>query len=96
MAFESKEPGRNYLMNNKERKYLDKLPEQITIYRGMTKVEQESKDFGVSWTLTKERAEFFAKEYQRNYTTKQLQKVVHSMIIDKKNFIAFFNEREEF
>ena len=78
MAFESTEPERYYLMNNKERSYLDKLPEQMTIYRGMTKVEQDSKDFGVSWTLKKETAEYFAKEYQRNYATNQLKNVVHS------------------
>jgi hypothetical protein len=96
LAFSNNEPQREYLMSNTERTYLNRLPEKITIYRAMTENELKGKSFGVSWTLKKEVAEFFAKEYQRNYSTKHLKKVVHQMTIGKSEVIAFFNSRQEF
>jgi hypothetical protein len=96
IAFSSKEPNRQFLMQKKERDFLESLPEQITIYRGMTEDELRQKDFGVSWTLKKEVAEFFANTYQRNYATKHLKKVVHEITISKSEVIAFFNQRTEF
>jgi len=94
-VFLCKEPNREYLMNKKERDFLAKLPEQITIYRGMTLQEKESNNFGISWTLDKNIAVFFANEYQRNYSTNYLQKTIHELTINKNELIAFFNERKE-
>lgn len=96
LAFSCKEPEREHLMSLRERRYLENLPEQITIYRGMTEEELEMESFGCSWTLKKEIAEFFATSYQRNYATMDLTKVVHEKIINKSEVIAFFDEREEF
>jgi hypothetical protein len=95
-AFLSNESGREFLMTKKEREYLKKLPEKITIYRGMTKKELKQKNFGVSWTLKKEIAEFFANKYERNFDTNHLPKIVHQIDIDKKDIIAFLNDRNEF
>jgi hypothetical protein len=95
-AFSKDEPEREYLMTKKEREYLQRLPEQITIYRGMTQKELKSKNFGVSWTLKKDVAEFFAYTYQRNFATNHLKKLVHEMTINKSEVIAFFNGRDEF
>ena len=96
MSFRSEEPERQVLMNKKERDYLQNLPEQITIYRGMTEQEYKSGIFGVSWTLRYETAEFFAETYIRNFATNHLTKVVHELVVNKSEVIAFFNERKEF
>jgi hypothetical protein len=95
-SFLSEEPCREFLMNKSEQKQLENLPQKISIYRGMTIVEKDNKDFGLSWTLKKEKAEFFANKYQRNYSTKTYPKIVHEMVIDKSKVIAFFNNRKEF
>jgi hypothetical protein len=96
LVFKSEEPEREYLMNKKERDYLRDLPNQFTIYRGMTESELKSNVFGISWTLKKERAEYFINTYIRNYATNHFKKVVHKLVIDKKDAIAFFNGRKEF
>lgn len=95
-SFAKDEPERQTLMIVKERKYLQGLSEQITIYRGMTEAEFKSGNFGISWTLRKETAEFFAFTYWRNRATNHLKKVVHELVINKSEVIAFFNERQEF
>lgn len=95
-AFNKRQPQKLKLMTNDEIDYLEKLPEKLTIYRGMTETELESGNFGVSWTLKKERAEFFANIYVRNTATNHLKKVVHQIIIKKSKVIAFFNDRQEF
>lgn len=95
-SFKSDEPFRDYMMSKRERDYLHNLPEEITIYRGMTRKEFASKEFGISWSIKKEIAEFFAFTYGRNFSTKHLKKTVHQMTINKKDVIAFLNERKEF
>lgn len=96
LSFLSKELYRNNLMNYRERKALKALPKKITIYRGMTKAELKSNYFGVSWTLKKSKAEFFAYRYIRNFSTNKKQKTIHKLVIDKSEVIAFFNDRKEF
>lgn len=96
LAFLSKEPQREFSMTSKERKYLKELPEKITIYRGMTESELKQNEFGCSWSLKKEVAEFFACTYQRNFATRNFKKKVHELTINKSEVIAFFNERKEF
>ena len=54
-------------MTKQELKIYNSLPENITIYRGMTTEELESGDFGISWTLSKECDGFFAFKYGRNF-----------------------------
>jgi hypothetical protein len=95
-CFLKDEPQRECLMLPDEVEYLNTLPEIITIYRGMTENEFNQKSFGISWTLKKEVAEFFANTYQRNLATNHLKKKVHEMTIDKSEVIAYFNERNEF
>ncbi|MEJ7821357.1 MAG: hypothetical protein WKF85_03490 [Chitinophagaceae bacterium] len=95
-VFKRDEPDRDSMMNKKERDYLQKLPDKITIYRGMTKKEYQSKEFGISWSLKKEKAEYFAFKYGRNFSTYRLKKTVHQVTINKKDVIAFLNGREEY
>lgn len=49
---------REYIMTSKEREALAELPDVLTIYRGF---DQEEREMGLSWTLDKKRAEWFAK-----------------------------------
>jgi len=95
-AFLKDESDREYLMTKSERNYFRNLPERLTIYRGMTQKEQKTKSFGVSWTLKKEVAEFFAFKYKRNYHTNHLKKVVCQKKIAKADVIAFINDRKEY
>jgi hypothetical protein len=94
-AFLEDRSQREYLMTKQELKIYNSLPENITIYRGMTVEELESGDFGVSWTLSKERAEFFAFKYGRNLSTEGKPKIVHQLEVMKVEILAYFNERNE-
>ena len=96
LAFQSQENQKEFLMTKRERIFLQHLPDQITIYRGMTVNELIEKTVGFSWTLKKEIAEFFAYEYTRNFRTNNLEKTVHEMTINKSEVMGFFNGREEF
>jgi len=82
-------------MTKQELKIYNSLPENITIYRGMTTEELKSGDFGISWTLSRERAEFFAFKYGRNFSTENKPKVVHQLEVTKVEILAYFNERNE-
>lgn len=94
-AFSAKRKYRESLMEDKELKIWRNLPEHITIYRGMTLEEKESGDYGVSWTLSKKTAEFFAYKYQRNRSTNHLPRTVHKLIVKKNDVVAYFGERNE-
>lgn len=86
---------REYLMTSAERRYLDSLPKKVTIYRAMTTIERESGEFGISWTLSKKVAEFFAYEYQRYAKYQDHEKVIHTLEVDKETIIAYFSGRKE-
>lgn len=94
-AFLEDRSEREYLMNKKELKIYNSLPEIITIYRGMTTEELESDDFGVSWTLSREHADYFVFTYGRNFSTEGIPKVVHQLEVKKVEILAYFNERNE-
>lgn len=93
--FGSHRPFREYLMTSAERRYFDSLPQKVTIYRAMTILEQESGDFGLSWTMSKKVAEFFAYKYQRYARYQDHEKVIHALDVDKKTIIAYFACRKE-
>ena len=61
----------------------------------MTKEEFDSGNFGISWSLSKETAEFFAHKYWRNIDTKNSMKVVKAKKVKKQDCIAYFNGRGE-
>jgi hypothetical protein len=94
--FRNKMSGRKALMNSEEQAYLKKLPKTVTIYRGMTAKEHRSNEYGISWTLEEESAHFFAFTYWRNLHTSKLKKIVVKAEVEKKDIVAFFNDREEF
>lgn len=59
--FRGAEPA--YLMTDEERAYLDSKPETFTLYRGVA--EGRSKE-GLSWTDSREKAEWFANRFREN------------------------------
>ena len=53
--------NKKYLMTDKEYEVFLNLPDKIILYRGCRKPEKEH---GMSWTLNKDKAEWFARRYE--------------------------------
>jgi len=70
------------LMTGEEFEFFNSLPEEITIYLGSEYIE------GISWTLSKEQAEWFAKRFEINGT-------VFEKTVKKSDCICYLNDREE-
>ncbi len=61
----------------------------VTVYRGMTTLEakigeKDASQFSISWTLSKEKAEFFTYDYGRISDTQELGKTIIEKIVQKK------------
>ena len=90
--FQSDRPGRGHLMSEKDRDYFDQLPDEITIYRAMSKKEYHSGNYRLSWTLNKKVAELFSERSESLYEKDML---IHEVKIKKTEAIAYFNDRNE-
>ena len=64
------------------------LSDTLKIYRGMSIKEYKSKKRGFSWTLSKEKAEFFAHRFKRNG-------VVEELDVNKNDVVCFLPDRKE-
>ena len=73
---------RHLIMSKDDKKYFDKLPNKINIFRGGVD------DKGCSWTLDKSRAEWFANRFNRGYE-------VYEKTINKSDAIAYISDRNE-
>ncbi len=93
--FQAKRPEKESLMTAEELKQLSKLPDNITIYRGMSIVEKNSGVYGISWSLDEKIAEKFAEAFPHNYDTKGLEMTVEKKTINKKDVVAYFIGRNE-
>jgi len=78
---------KNSLMDEEERKKFDELPEVVTIYRGCTTKGKR----GFSWTLSKEKAGWFAKRFETIWGKGK----VYKSKIHKENIYAYVRGREE-
>lgn len=83
--FGSTRADRNYLMDSEELMVLDNLPQTIAVYRGCQKGLNEN---GISWTLDKDRAEWFATRFGK-------EGKVLEMRINKSKIVAVFTGRNE-
>lgn len=90
--FKSNRKEKDFLMSDSEREVIKSLPNEVTIYRGMSKDEYKSKKYRFSWTLNKSIAEMFAKRNRLLYKT---EFIVCELIIPKDKIIAYFEDREE-
>lgn len=77
--------------DKKTKNFYDELPNVVTLYRGCTKEEAESGDYGISWSTDKKVAEFFAKEYCR----RDRNGVVLEIQIYKSDICAVLLNRDE-
>lgn len=82
-------------MEQEERETLNRLPDNIEIYRAMVVKEDKSKQYGISWTLSKKTAEFFKNEYFRNFATYNQERIIKTITIPKSKVIAYLNGRQE-
>lgn len=78
--------GREAMMNDDERIFLESLPDELIIYRG----HQEINRLGHSWTLSYWQAKWFASRF------KQTKNSVVQAIVSKKDIIAALLGRNEF
>jgi hypothetical protein len=81
----SNRPERHYLMDESEFQLLNSLPELVTIYRGCVKGLNED---GLSWTLNKSKAEFFANRFGK-------EGIILEREIPKSDIIAVLTGRGE-
>lgn len=95
MAFMSTESDRISLMTKKEVREFEKLPEMVKIYRGASIEEEENDDYGISWTLSLEKAHYFAFVYPRNVATHDHEKSIYERVVPKSKLLAYFKERGE-
>lgn len=89
--FSSPRENKEMLMSDTERKFLEQLPEEITIYRGGGEKEIET-GFGISWTLNKTIAEQFVE--RKKHSSNDVM-FVHKLTIPKSKVVAYFNSRKE-
>lgn len=82
------------VMNEEELAYYNSLPDKVTLYRGCSIEEYEDEDgdscFGISWTTSRDVAEFFA------FRNEQEDTAVYSIEVDKEDIKAVFLSRNEF
>lgn len=90
--FQSDRPGKEHLMNEEDKEVFNQMPDEITIYRAMSKKEYDSGNYRLSWTLNKEVAEFFSERSESLYEKDIL---IHEVKIKKTEAIAYFNDRNE-
>ena len=76
-----------FLMNDQERMNLEKLPDPVTVYRGV-RSDRGSGVRALSWTLEPKTAQWFANRYGR-------QGQVYEAKISKQHIYALFHGRGE-
>jgi len=89
--FTRKYTNRRKMMNGKERRVLATLPKtDIDIFRGYYGEQYQE---GISWTISYETAQWFAKRFAGDDATKE--PLVAEAVCNKKDVLAYFNERDE-
>jgi hypothetical protein len=91
--FGADRPGREHLMRPEERRELAALPERVEVYRG---VNAYSHVAGISWTLDREQAEWFARRFPErpDYPGFVWSAVVSGRVL-RHRIIALFQARQE-
>lgn len=83
-----KKCNKQYLMQEKDYKVYQSLPDTFTIYRGVA-VNRNPK--GLSWTQNLETAKWFAHRFDTN----EKKGYIQTAIAKKENVLAYFNTRNE-
>lgn len=82
--------AREQIMAPEERAFLDAQPDEFTIYRGYHTEGDSGPLRGYSWTLSREKAEWFGKRRAADMTP-----MLATATIRRDDVIAYFNERGE-
>lgn len=77
-----------HAMDEEERKALDALPGTVNVYRGFNR---PGRDAGLSWTINREQAEWFA----RRYGDEEFGPHVAEGTAQRESILAHFNVRSE-
>jgi hypothetical protein len=88
----SERPGREFLMTDDERRDLVALPERVTVYRGVNAWNHLS---GLSWTLDRQRAEFFALRLSGPLGDPSPWSIVTTACVLRHRILTLSNAREE-
>ena len=80
-------PERQHIMNAEEHEALSKLPDQFTIFRGYS----GTKRLGLSWTLDRDKAIWFANRFAANFGNPTLLEAN----CKKKNVLGVFLDKKE-
>lgn len=94
-----KRAAKETLMEESEVAFLNRLPDTVTVYRGVTKVNvyrgvtkvNQTRQKAVSWTVDYETAVWFANRY-RNYETESGIHEVWTVTVPKDRILASFTE----
>lgn len=79
------------IMNADDLAVFDGMPERLRIYRGCSVEEHAAGVYGLSWTDSRQIAEFFAWRFNADDTGR----VVVSCEIERADVLAYFNTRRE-
>ncbi len=85
-----KTADKTVLMRKEDYVYYKKLPQVVTIYRG---VSQHGTYYGVSWTDDRKKAEWFRNRF--NGYTKDVPTYLLTANASKDDILAYFNDRNE-
>jgi len=86
------------MMTEDEKKIIDELPDVVKIYRGVNvekgdtlDLDEDTYDMGISWTIDKERGEWFGNRF--NHEGRECYLLEGE--IKKSDIICYFNSRKE-
>ena len=81
---------RTFVLSEADNAAFKALPDRLTIYRGWVKHKGSIGSHGLSWTLNRDKAVWFAKRFQSDKPA-----FLSTMEIDKQNILAYFTQRNE-
>lgn len=81
-----KKADKSYLMSKREQKIFSELPDQVIVYRGVSKPEYK---YGFSWVLDEKVAFWYADRCGSNNSC------VYECTVDKKDILCYFDTRNE-
>ena len=80
-------------LKNSMKIYYDNLPETFTIYRGMSNKEQQSENYGISWTLSEDTAKKYV--YFDKNKVQECGGGVANLLVAKADIVTVFNVHGE-
>lgn len=87
-----KKADKQYLMSKEELEYYKSLPDNLTLYRG---VSIGRTDIGLSWTDDKEKAEWFEHRFENWHEDDGKRGHLLTVTCPKRYALAYFNSRNE-